>query len=304
VSVGVAFGPPGDAHALIANGDVAMYQAKSRGRSRTVVFDGELGDADGREDLLSALGNAVGSGQLQLHHQPIVALGDSRVIAVEALLRWQHPERDLIPPAHFLRTAEDSGVIVDLDRWTLRHAVAQASQWAERGVRTPIAVNLSARSLASGDVPDEVDAALADSGLDPELLILELTERSLLPDADNHRNVLRRLHDLHVRLALDGFGTGYSSVAVLARLPIDIVKIDRSVIAQVGGPAERCVAAIVGAARGLGISVTAVGVETAAQRDLLATLRCETGQGFWWSAPVAAAGLPPLVSERDGAPAA
>jgi len=296
-SIGIALsGPDGDAdpHELVRAADAALYRAKARGRGRY-----ELDDASRRPEAASNrviveqdLRQALGDGDLRLVFQPFVRLGDRSTFGAEVLLRWQHPEQGQLQPAEFLEVAEQSGLMVPIGAWMLRAACGHAVRWNRREDFL-VTVNLSAGQLADPDVVETVRAALESSGLEPERLGLELTEQVLIGDeADAHRT-LSELKSLGVKLLLDDFGTGFSSLSHLKRFPIDIVKIDRSFVEGLGTPTGASDAAIVSAlvsmSRATGKQVIPEGIETEAQVAALRRLGCECGQGYRFSRPMALA---------------
>jgi diguanylate cyclase (GGDEF)-like protein/PAS domain S-box-containing protein len=294
-SIGVALAPAEDAAALVRHADAAMYRAKEGGRNRAELFDEELRDvATNRLGLLADLHHAVARGELRLHYQPIVALDGERVIGVEALVRWQHPERGLVPPDTFIRVAEDRGLIVEIGKWVLREACRQAARWTHAGPggkSLHMAVNISARQLSPGaGLVESVAEILRDSGVDPSTLVLEITESALMGDAEAALRILTELKALGVRLAIDDFGTGYSSLVYLKRFPVDLLKIDMAFIRGLGQDPEdsAIVACVIGLARAVGIEAVAEGVETVAQLEALQALGCAFGQGYLWSRPVPA----------------
>jgi diguanylate cyclase (GGDEF)-like protein len=271
---------------LVRDADVAMYRAKELGKDRCEMFDADMhADARRRLDVEAGLRSAVERGELRLHYQPEVELTTGRVLAVEALLRWEHPERGLLAPGEFIGVAEDTGLIVPIGAWVLQEACRQAAAWGD----TPVTmrVNLSARQLRDPGLVADIRRALADSGISPHDLCLELTESMLMLDVERSAAVLGELRALGVRLALDDFGTGYSSLAYLRHLEVDRLKIDRSFMAELAdAPAEQTiVAAIIGMARGLGLAVTAEGVETQEQLAQVRSLGCDAVQGFLLARP-------------------
>ncbi|MEO6205061.1 MAG: EAL domain-containing protein, partial [Mycobacteriales bacterium] len=228
-----------------------------------------------------------------------------RIIGTEALVRWRHETRGMILPTEFIPVAEQSGLIVALGGWVLRTACAQAAQWqADYPGKPPltISVNLSPRQLAEPELLATVVGALRDSGLPSSSLCLEITEGSLIRDVESTLLTLGSLKAIGLRLALDDFGTGYSSLSYLQRLPVDIVKIDRSFVAELGQRQQerQIVAAVVELARALGLSVTAEGIETRAQLDVLREIGCDNGQGYLRSAPVPADQLDALLAQGLG----
>jgi len=284
---------------LLADADAAMYRAKERGRGRWELFDDDLrarlrARLVVEEDLRRALEHDPG--QLVVAYQPIRRVADRSIDAVEALVRWQHPVRGLVPPGDFIPTAEESGLVVALGEHVLRTACRQVAAWRRlapaSGLR--LSVNVSARQVASPGMVDAVARALADSGLAPEALGLEITEGLLLEDSSGTLATLRALQDLGVRLVLDDFGTGYSSLGYLMRYPVDALKIDRSFVAALGADGRgdgAIVQAIVGMARALDMPTIPEGVETEAQLARLAAMGCDFAQGFHLGRPLAAEDL-------------
>lgn len=289
-SIGIAVFPDDgrDAEALIRNADAAMYHAKESGRANYQFFTEQMNQmASRRLALENDLRHAVQKGELELHYQPVAELKGGTVVAHEALVRWQHPKKGLVPPADFIQLAEDTGLILGIGEWVLH----EACRWAtfigtEHGVQ--VAVNLSARQFKDPKLIDLVRRVLAESGLPPTLLVLEITESTAMQQTDVAVRTLKRLKDLGVSLALDDFGTGYSSLAYLRRFPVDRLKIDRSFIADIPGDrnAESLLKGIVGLAHALGLTVVAEGVETQAQKDFLAALGCDLAQGYLIGRPV------------------
>jgi Amt family ammonium transporter len=271
-----------------------MYQAKERGRGRVEVYDDVMrARATDRLRVENDLRRALSEDELRVHYQPIVSLASGRVVGMEALARWQHPERGLLGPAEFIAVAEENGSIVEIGKLVLDTACRQAAAWhAARPDDAPVAisVNLSLRQVAHSDLPLMVQRALHVSGLDPQLLNLEITESVLMDDPEAVMQTLARLRDLGVGLVLDDFGTGYSSLAYVKRFPIGVLKVDRSFISDLGreGHDATIVAAVINMARGLRIEVVAEGVETGEQAALLRALGCELAQGYLYSRPVPA----------------
>jgi diguanylate cyclase (GGDEF)-like protein/PAS domain S-box-containing protein len=297
-SVGVAMAPAEDASTLLHQADTAMCRAKDDGRNRAVLFDERLRDVTmDRLGLWADLRHAVGRGQLRLHYQPIVALEGERLAGVEALVRWQHPQRGLVMPDEFIGLAESRGLIVDIGNWVLREACRQAALWVKAGpggTALNMAVNVSALQLApSAGLVDTIADVLRESGVDPSVLVLEITENALMGDAEAALGILSELKALGINLAIDDFGTGYSSLMYLKRFPVDVLKVDRSFVSGLGRDLEdsAIVASVIGLARAVGIVAVAEGVETAEQLAALQELGCEYGQGYLWSRPVPAAEL-------------
>ncbi|MEO6120938.1 MAG: EAL domain-containing protein, partial [Acidimicrobiales bacterium] len=298
-SIGIALSRGSDegAEILVRDADVAMYQAKDRGRDRIEVFGEDMAlEAVTRLQTKTDLRRAIERDELIVHYQPVMALASARVVGVEALVRWPHPERGMVPPSEFISLAEDSGLILDIGALVLTEACHEVAGWNRRHAGRPpltLAVNLSARQLASVGLAEMVRAALDDSGLDPPLLCLEITESVLMHDTAGNRASLAALKDLGLSLAIDDFGTGWSSLLYLRRFPVDLLKIDRSFVAGIGhSPAdEAIVAGVVGLAKGLGLAAVAEGVETAEQYFALTEMGCDMGQGFHWSPALSAADI-------------
>ncbi|HVM01669.1 MAG TPA: EAL domain-containing protein, partial [Acidimicrobiales bacterium] len=288
-SVGVAVAGRADASAddLLSHADSAMYQAKDLGRNRIEVFDSAMrAKVVARAEQAAGLRRAVDRGELRVHYQPEVRLSDETVCGVEALVRWQHPERGLIGPAEFIAVAEETGLVVGLGAEVLRtacHDLERLSVLAP-GALT-VSVNLSARQLVEPGVIDTVWEQLCATGMDPARLRLEITESVLLEDVSTSVEALLGLRALGVQLAIDDFGTGYSSLSYLRRFPVDAVKVDRSFVAGLGDDpaAEAIVAAVVNLAHALGLAVVAEGVETEQQLVILRALGCDRAQGHLWS---------------------
>jgi len=289
-SIGIAVFPDDgrDAEALIRNADAAMYHAKESGRANYQFFTEQMNQvASRRLALENDLRRALHKGELLVYYQPIVELKGGAVVAHEALVRWQHPSRGVVPPAEFMQLAEDTGLIVGIGEWVLREACRWATFiGAEHGVQ--VAVNLSSRQFNDPKLIELVRRVLADSGLPARLLMLEVTETTAMHQTDVAAGTLHKLKELGVSLAIDDFGTGYSSLASLRRYPVDRLKIDRSFIADLPADenAKALTGGIVGLAHALGLKVIAEGVETEAQREFLAALGCDFAQGYLTGKPV------------------
>ena len=305
-SVGIAYADgrtdltPAD---LVRDADVAMYQAKQCGRGRVEVFDDALRIAvEQRRQTLEDLRHGIDTGQIRSYFQPIVDSGTSAVVGFEALARWQHPSRGLLAPSEFIEIAEGSGLIVPLGAEILHQACAQAVHWRRdrpgyAGLR--IAVNVASAQLAHRSLVPTIIAALADTGLDPDALWLEITETTIMADTEMVADTLRAIRTLGVHLAIDDFGTGYSSLTYLRRFPVETLKIDRSFVGGLGHDREdeAIVNMILNLASGLDLRVVAEGVETADQLDQLRRLGCEFVQGFFFSAPMPAGQVSDFLRE-------
>jgi diguanylate cyclase (GGDEF)-like protein len=304
-SIGAALCPDHgtDVHTLVQRADVAMYEAK-RGQSGISVYsaDRDPYSAD-RLSLLVELRRALSGDELLLHYQPKVAVGDGTVTGVEALVRWEHPQRGLLGPGEFVPLAERTGAIAELTRWVLDTALAQCAAWRASGIDLPVAINLAAANIVDVTLPDVVAAALERHGVPGDRLECEISEDTVMADPVRAMDVLGRLRAMGLRLSLDDFGTGHSSLAYLKRLPLDEVKIDRSFV--LGMTEDENDAVIVRStidlARNLGLDVVAEGVENAEILRGLGALHCDVAQGFHLSRPLPAAELERWLAERAAA---
>jgi diguanylate cyclase (GGDEF)-like protein/PAS domain S-box-containing protein len=300
-SVGVSIYPDDalDPEVLIGAADTAMYHAKENGRGNAQFFTPEMNARSAtRRSLESSMRKALRRDEFVLHYQPKVNLTTAAIVGVEALVRWQHPVRGLVPPSDFVGLAEECGLILPIGRWVLREACRQARTWQDAGLGLRgIAVNVSAVEFRAKGFLEYVTAVLAETGLQPEYLELELTESVLMAHVEATTVVLHGLKTLGVRLAIDDFGTGYSSLSYLSRFPIDTLKIDRSFVQgmTLGGHDATIINAIIGMGRSLNQCVVAEGVETAEQLALLQSHRCGQGQGYYFSRPVPADDLADLL---------
>ncbi len=297
-SAGVAVWPS-DGHdfdSLLRSADTAMYRAKEEGRNGYRFFDENMNrESLERLTIRQGLRTALEAGQFVLHYQPQIDLCSGRVVGVEALLRWVHPEWGTVPPNRFVPVAEESGLIVPIGNWVIQEACRQAAAWDRAGLPPMMmAVNLSALQFKRGDLESELADALRQAGLQAERLELELTESSLVDDPQLVRARLLSLHEMGVKLAVDDFGTGYSSLSYLKRFPVDRLKIDRSFVSElVSDPDdEAIVRAIIQLAASLGLKTVAEGVENEATRARLQQLGCDEAQGYLFARPMPAADLP------------
>jgi EAL domain-containing protein (putative c-di-GMP-specific phosphodiesterase class I) len=279
--------------------DMALYRAKNEGRNRACIYDAAMdADLSNRKLLEGDLREAIETDQLRLLYQPIVNKSGEKMVGVEALCRWTHPTRGEISPTEFIAAAEHSGLIISLGAWVLRRACTDAMAWPDL---TTVAVNVSPLQFRRSDFVELVERTLADTGFDPARLELELTESVLLANADTAEGAMLRLKALGVRIALDDFGTGYSSLHYLRRFPFDKLKIDRSFVASIEGAADAAaiVHAVVGLGRGLGMQVTAEGVETADQHLFLRAAGVHSMQGFRFGQAMTAAEITERLQVSD-----
>ncbi|HYM16046.1 MAG TPA: EAL domain-containing protein [Dehalococcoidia bacterium] len=304
-SIGIAVsetrGADAKAEALLRDADVAMYVAKSHGKGRYEVFEPDMQIAMvERLALLSDLQRAFERDEYVVHYQPMVLLRSGQLIGVEALVRWRHPTRGLLPPGDFIPLAEESGVILELGLWVLREACRQAAAWQAMYACDPpwtISVNVSVKQLQHPSFVADVAEVLRTSGIDPRTLVLEITESVMMQDAVATMDLLGRIKSLGVRLAIDDFGTGYSSLSYLRQFPFDLLKIDKSFIDDVGAPVQHkeLTKAIIELGKTLDLELVAEGIERPEQLSRLQTLDCELGQGFYFAEPLEAAEVEELL---------
>ena len=291
-SIGIALASAGQtASEIMRSADLAMYRAKGEGKGRYALYEPSMHELVlERLELKADLQRAVIVDEFDVHYQPIVTLQTGGIVGVEALVRWKHPDRGLVLPGDFISLAEETGLILPLGRHVLNTACGQAAIWRKRGhPALGISVNISAKQLASKNLPLEVTDALARSSLDAAALTLEITESTLL-DSPVVVGRLDELRGLGVRIAIDDFGTGYSSLNYLRRFPVDSLKIARAFVEELGTSREqdRLVAAILRLGSTMGLETVAEGIELEQQRDRLRALKCRYGQGFFYSRPVPA----------------
>ncbi|MEW7976505.1 MAG: EAL domain-containing protein [Candidatus Sedimenticola endophacoides] len=301
-SIGVTRYPDdaADANTMLRNADMAMYRAKDAGRNNYQFFTLAMNEqVQHRIELERDLRQALEQGQLLLHYQPIVRLDDLRVVGVEALLRWRHPERGLVLPDTFITLAEESGLIAPVGRWVLRMACRQAGSWRAAGPALKVSVNLSSHQLAMGLEVGEIQQILGEEGLNPEGLNIEITESTMMEGSEANLEWLEqaKAKAVGVRLAIDDFGTGYLSLSYLKRFPMDTLKIDRTFIRDVEAHPEdiSLIEAIIAMAGSLGLQVVAEGIENPAQLELMRRHGCDLGQGNLFSEALEPGRIPDLV---------
>jgi len=293
-SIGIASSASGyeSADAILRDADLAMYRAKALGKARWELFDREMHQAAmTRLALETDLRRALQNEEFVLHYQPIVSLRTGQVAGFEALVRWQKPDGELVPPGGFIETMEDTGLIVFLGAWVLREACRAARMLQESlpGAQDlSISVNVSPRQFAQPDLAAQIRTVIEEVGIDPHRLRLEITESAMIGDMDRVAAVLRELKEIGVRVSIDDFGTGYSSLSYLHSLPLDVLKIDRSFVSAMAhnGESLQIVRTIMSLAHNLGMDVIAEGPEDAEQVSQLRSIGCEYGQGFYFSKPI------------------
>ncbi len=298
-SIGISVFPRDgkDAATLFRNADAAMYQAKSQGSNGFAFYSKTLTDRAFEQVMLeNALHKAIQNRELRLYFQPQVEMRTGKLIGAEALLRWEHPDMGIIPPSRFIPLAEETGLILAMGAWVFQAGCLQAKNWLDRGLHPGrLSLNVSGAQIRHGKLVAEVERALAESGLPPASLELEVTEGFIMEKAEHSIEILERLRGMGVSLAIDDFGTGYSSLSYLKRLPIQRLKIDQSFVRDIpGDPDDMAICrAVIALGRSMGLDIIAEGVETEAQRRFLLEHDCHNGQGFLFSRP-----LPPLEFER------
>jgi diguanylate cyclase (GGDEF)-like protein/PAS domain S-box-containing protein len=305
-SVGIKYSSDNDEQPedLLRDADTAMYCAKTLGKAQYQEFDAKMHThALTLLELESDLRRAVERDEFQVNYQPIVSLQSGRIIGFEALVRWQHPERGMILPAEFISVAEETGLIMQIDRCVLRQACLQMRRWQETLPITrqmKVSVNLSCKQFMQPMIVEQVLEILQETGLDPRSLKLEITESVMMERGDYTMSVLEQLSQAGIELSLDDFGTGYSSLSYIHRFPVSTLKIDQSFIKRIGGEQNgEIVRAVVALARNLGMEVVAEGIETVVQLDQLRALNCEQGQGYYFSIPVDAESATKLIHNDE-----
>jgi EAL domain-containing protein (putative c-di-GMP-specific phosphodiesterase class I) len=276
-----------------------MYRAKDMGRNNFQFYQPEMNASAGaRLNLERRLRRALRDNEFLLHYQPQVDIVTGQIVGMEALVRWRDPEAGLIPPSSFIPVAEECGLIGPLSEWVLREACRQNKAWQDEGLPPArVSVNLSARQFQHHDIAKVVTKVLEETGLEPQYLELELTESTIMRNAEEAVLMLNELHALGIGLAIDDFGTGYSSLSYLKRFPVDRLKIDRSFVSDIGvsGDDETITSAIIALAHSLKLQVIAEGVETSAQLDFLKERACDEMQGYYFSRPIPRDEIPGLL---------
>ena len=296
-----------DAETLMKKADLAMYRAKDMGRNTFQFYQPEMNASAGaRMNLERRLRRALRDNEFLLHYQPQVDIGTGQIVGVEALVRWRDPEVGLVPPSSFIPVAEESGLIGPLSEWVLREACRQNKQWQDDGLPPArVSVNLSARQFQQRNIANLVTQVLAETGLEPRYLELELTESTIMRNAEEALTMLNELHALGIGLAIDDFGTGYSSLSYLKRFPVDRLKIDRSFVSDIGvsNDDETITSAIIALAHSLKMQVIAEGVETSAQLDFLKERACDEMQGYFFAKPMPRDAIPGMLQRGAARPA-
>jgi diguanylate cyclase (GGDEF)-like protein len=301
-SIGIAVGLRPSATELLRDADIALYEAKTAGKDRFVVFRPEMHTVVQDRLLLEMdLRDALTSGQYFLAYQPIFNLRSGETTGVEALLRWRHPDRGVVQPDDFIPVLEESGMIVDVGRWVLQEACRQGAYWHARGHRLDVSVNVSARQLETDRLIEDVSGALQASGFDARSLIVEITETAIMRNVATVVTRLVALKDTGVRIAIDDFGTGYSSLAYLQQFPVDTLKIDRSFISTMADSPESgaLIRTLVQLGKTLGLETLAEGIEESAQYSQLERDNCDSGQGYLYARPLDADAVEAFLTARS-----
>jgi len=304
-SAGLRFGSGADgSEELLSDADAAMYEAKTHGKNRYLVFEASMRSrVVERTRFTMTFMGALDRGEFVLDYQPSFGLVDGRLHGFEALVRWQHPTLGLVPPERFIPLAEETGFILPLGRWVLETACLQAVTWPAAEDGSPaVSVNVSALQLGDGDLLADVRTALARSGLPATRLVLEITESMLVSDTDHTLAVLDELRRMGVRVGIDDFGTGYSSLSEVSRLPVDFVKIDKAFVDRVDdadGQGRAVIKSILDLAHSLDLTTVAEGIEVTTQRDALADMGCDNGEGYLLSHPIDARAATALAADAS-----
>lgn len=304
-SLGIALGSTADdtPEDLLRNADIAMYRAKVQGKAHYQIFSTQMhAQTISRLQLETDLRRAIDQQELQLHYQPIVCLETGAVKAFEALVRWQHPERGLLLPREFIPVAEETGLIIPLGKWVLQEACRQAQRWqADSSPPPSISVNLSSRQFLQPNFSDQINQILQQTGLPTSRLQLEITESTIMENADLAAKMILQLRAIGIQLQIDDFGTGYSSLSYLHRFSVNALKIDHSFISRIGvdQESEEIVRTIIKLAQTLNLSVTAEGIETVAQLTQLRTLQCQDGQGYFFSKPLESQAVEAFIAQAQ-----
>ncbi|TMJ21567.1 MAG: bifunctional diguanylate cyclase/phosphodiesterase, partial [Alphaproteobacteria bacterium] len=304
ISIGIAVAPSdgGNAEDLLMAADLALYAVKASARGTFRFYQQCMNEGiNDRRQVEVDLREAVEKEELELHYQPIIDLRRNAITGFEALARWRHPLKGMVPPAIFIPVAEDTGLIIALGAWALRQACRTAARWGDEDLK--IAVNLSPVQFSAPDLYNTVKSVLAETGLAPQRLELEITERLFIEDSEKTLSTLHRLKQLGVRIAMDDFGTGYSSLSYLRSFPYDMIKVDRAFVSDLAAGTEHAVIvqAVVSIARALGMTTTAEGVETDAQKEYLTALGCDQAQGYLFSRPVPVEQVPAVIAAWSAA---
>jgi diguanylate cyclase (GGDEF)-like protein len=305
VSIGIALGQRETADELLRDADFALYEAKALGKDRYALFEQRMQTAaEGRAELEGDLGKALAQGQFFLQYQPIFDLTTQDVLGIEALIRWRHPTRGIVVPDEFIPIAEESGLISGIGRWVLGEACRQLAIWQASGDDIGVSVNVSAYQLDRDGLAADVASAIAESGVDPGSLTLEITESALMHDVHAAARRLAELKALGVRLAIDDFGTGYSSLAYLRQFPVDALKIDRSFISNLATSADAAaiIHALVQLGKTLNIETLAEGIEDQDQLRQLQREQCDHGQGFLFARPLDAGSVKEFLATTRRSP--
>jgi diguanylate cyclase (GGDEF)-like protein len=302
-SIGIAIGDRGTAEELLHDADIAMYRAKWDGKNRYMVFESEMQDAiQTRMELEMDLRDAIENDEFFLVYQPTFDLRDMSPTGVEALIRWKHPTRGVVAPNDFIPLLEETGLITQIGKWVLQEACRQGAAWREAGYLIGMAVNVSGRQLDTDELLTDVKDALSESGLDPSALTLEITETTLMRNAEETAHRLTAIKELGVRIAIDDFGTGYSSLAHLQQFPVDALKIDRSFIARLteNPEGETLIHTVVQLGKALSIETLAEGIEHQQELSLLQDEQCDSGQGFLYARPLDVDGTEKFLKDHAG----